>query len=94
MIPVVASLCTSCVTHTAFPGTAAILERLSPASQAKQWASAMLFDSPHDTFSLFLLQLRGAEPNNIPSPGKVGESIASNVNGPDPKKAVSEVCPF
>lgn len=37
------------------------------------------------------LQLRGVTGDNAPNPGKVGESIAQNVNGPDPKGAVSEV---
>ena len=37
------------------------------------------------------LQIRGVAPD-APNPGKVGEGIAQNINGPDPKGAASEVC--
>ncbi len=40
------------------------------------------------------LQIRGAEPSvgSAANPGKIGEGIANNINGPDPKGAASEVC--
>ncbi len=40
------------------------------------------------------LQIRGAEPSegNAANPGKIGESIANNINGPDPKGEASKVC--
>ena len=38
-----------------------------------------------------LLQIRGGSPDG-PNPGKVGEGIAQNINGPDPKGAASKVC--
>lgn len=37
------------------------------------------------------LQIRGGTPDG-PNPGKVGEGIAQNINGPDPKGAASKVC--
>jgi len=41
-----------------------------------------------------VLQIRGAEPSagSAANPGKIGEGIANNINGPDPKGAASEVC--
>ncbi len=40
------------------------------------------------------LQIRGAEPSegSAANPGKIGEGIANNINGPDAKGAASEVC--
>lgn len=40
------------------------------------------------------LQIRGAEPSvgAAANPGKIGEGIANNINGPDAKGAASEVC--
>lgn len=37
-----------------------------------------------------LPQIRGGTPDG-PNPGKVGEGIAQNINGPDPKGAASKV---
>ena len=38
-----------------------------------------------------VLQIRGGAPDG-PNPGMVGEGIAQNINGPDPKGAASKVC--
>ena len=38
-----------------------------------------------------LLQIRGGAPDG-PNPGKVGEGIAQNIDGPDVKGAASKVC--
>ncbi|KAL3153271.1 hypothetical protein ABBQ38_011619 [Trebouxia sp. C0009 RCD-2024] len=44
-----------------------------------------------DIFKQLGDKLRGVTGDNAPNPGKVGEGIAQNVNGPDPKGAISEV---
>lgn len=55
--------------------------------------SPCVIDTPSITVCL---QLRGVEPSegNAANPGKIGEAIASNVNGPDPKAEASKVCPL
>ncbi|DBA76193.1 TPA: hypothetical protein ACH3X1_009922 [Trebouxia sp. C0004] len=46
-----------------------------------------------DIFKQLGDKIRGAEPSagSAANPGKIGESIANNINGPDPKGAASEV---